>query len=618
MSYGKFSFHSVTADWEGAMRQRVSLAVLPLLLLVAGLAYAGESGETYHWQPLEMTTRPAGRAGQLMRKVADVRLLPDDLAMPKEIDCHDDPCKFDLYYFFGKGFNLAPPARKNILFIAGGPGALVDNINQTGRMLGHLEANHNVVYFDLRGGGRSVLPASNKFDRFLRAEYVADDIERIRKAVLNGKPWDAIYSHSWGSVPAQLYAAKFGPKKVKTLILSAPVVRDRDTHGARAQMTAANLKLILTAYRSPAGQPCGCRDRKLPVPVRTFLGSATQKLSEVSAVVNAHSSYNFCFVDAGQAGALGERLEKLLGEIEQQFGAVDFVTDHYDDLLKSADANSRPRFPREFYTAIKVLQFTGAPETGVMPYSGDFAKQIDAALVLGHYLTLVEKNPSDSAPVARRCAASSPFLISAQCTTGFCKIIAPAKPAGQGGGPLASIRANQVLGLYDGVARSLLRPGMIDRDGDGCFTGKDVAVFASGRGGKELLRDGARRLGTVPAEKVCPWTPAKHPHSVRTLILKGARDSVIAGCQAEDFYRDGLKGERALIEFRGMGHAMYAAPFNLIGDRTVYAETLRVVWEKFLDLPVANFRSDKQVAASLDKLQALFREPDAGRAGCPA
>ncbi len=117
----------------------------------------------------------------------------------QEIDCRADACKFDLYYFFGKGFNLARPERKNILFIAGGPGALVDNVNQTGRMLGYLEAHHNVVYFDLRGGGRSVIPASNKFDRFLRGQYVADDIEKIRKAVLDRKPWDAIYSHSWGA-----------------------------------------------------------------------------------------------------------------------------------------------------------------------------------------------------------------------------------------------------------------------------------------------------------------------------------------------------------------------------------------------------------------------------------
>ncbi len=344
------------------------------------------------------------------------------------------------------------------------------------------------------------------------------------------------------------------------------------------------------------------------MPVQTFLGTATEKLGEVSALVDARSSYNFCFIDVEQADLLSDRMAKLLSEIEEQFGSVDFVTDHYDDLLKSADARSRPRFPREFYTAIKTLQFTGAPESGVKPYSGDFARQIDAALVIGHYLTLEEKSASDSATVARQCAASSPFLKNAQCATGYCKIIAPAKPAGQRGGQLDSIRANQVLGLYDGVARSLLRPGMIERDSGGCFTGKDVTAFAAGSGGKELLRGEARNLGALPAEKICPWTPKNHPHEVRTLILKGARDTVIAGCQAEDFYRDGLKGERALIEFRGTGHAMYAASFNFIGDRTVYAESLRLVLERFMDLPVAQFRTrqagrgeSRQIASGISR-----------------
>ncbi len=258
---------------------------------------------------------------------------------------------------------------------------------------------------------------------------------------------------------------------------------------------------------------------------------------------------------------------------------------------------SRPHFPREFYTAIKTLQFTGAPESGVKPYAGDFAWQIDAALVIGHYLTLEEKSASGNATVARQCAASSPFLKNAQCATGYCKIIAPAKPTGQRGGQLESIRANQVLGLYDGVARSLLRPGMIERDSGGCFTGKDVTAFAAGSGGKELLRGEARKLGAFQRKRSALGRRRIIRHEVRTLILKGARDTVIAGCQAEDFYRDGLKGERALIEFRGTGHAMYAASFNFIGDRTVYAESLRVVMERFMDLPVAQLRSDKRVAA---------------------
>jgi hypothetical protein len=36
-----------------------------------------------------------------------------------------------------------------------------------------------------------------------------------------------------------------------------------------------------------------------------------------------------------------------------------------------------------------------------------------------------------------------------------------------------------------------------------------------------------------------------------------------------------------------------------------------------MDLPVAQFRRDKQAAAGLARLQAGFIEPDGGRAGCP-
>ena len=72
------------------------------------------------------------------------------------------------------------------------------------------------------------------------------------------------------------------------------------------------------------------------------------------------------------------------------------------------------------------------------------------------------------------------------------------------------MRANQVFGMYDGVARSLLRPGMIERDGNGCFTGKDVTAFASGRGGKELLRD-------EPGASA-PWRRKRSAHGRRRNI----------------------------------------------------------------------------------------------------
>jgi hypothetical protein len=154
---------------------------------------------------------------------------------------------------------------------------------------------------------------------------------------------------------------------------------------------------------------------------------------------------------------------------------------------------------------------------------------------------------------------------------------------------------------------------MVRLNAEGCFTGSDLAEFVNGSGGgTELVRAQAKRIGTDQTTPVCRWTPKKHPHSVRTLILKGARDTVIAGCQAEDFYRDGLKGERALLEFRGMGHAMFVPTAG-----TAYGNDLRTLLEKFQDLPTAQFLKDPGVLDSIKRLQADFQEPPASRAGCP-
>jgi pimeloyl-ACP methyl ester carboxylesterase len=584
------------------------------LACLAGLAGAAEKPQNYQWTVSEMNPRLGKTGGRQLHKIPDVRLLPEDQPFPKRFNCHDEECKFDLYFFTGQGFSLKNPKRKNILFIAGGPGQVVDTRSPDNRMLGFLEANHNVVYFDLRGGGRSVIPADNKYDSFLRAEYVADDIERIRKTLLNKKPWDAIYTHSWGSVPAQLYAARFGSAKVKSLVLSAPVVRDRDTNAARTQMTVDNLEHIYRIYRSQSSQGCSCQDTTLPVKVNTLQGGETANQHDVRAVVGPPGTNNFCFFSLDEVPKLGRRLEQLLDKIEDRYGSVDFVTDHYDALQKNINPKERLRYPREFYVALKRLQFFGAPEKDFKPYTGDFAGQMEVALVIGHYLTLDDNLPDDVSLPQRPCVQDAPFFAGSPCTDKLCGLITAQKKNSSGAGGLESLRAHDVLGLYDGISRALLRPGMVRLNADDCFDGAALADFVNGTGGgKELVRADAKKIGIDPSKPACLWTPKKHPHQVRTLILKGARDSVIAGCQAEDFYRDGLKGERALLEFRGMGHAMFIPT-----AATDYGVALRTLLEKFQDLPVDQFRGDPKVLDSIKKLQAEFREPAASRAGCPS
>jgi hypothetical protein len=397
-------------------------------------------------------------------------------------------------------------------------------------------------------------------------------------------------------------------------VLSAPVVRDRDTRSARATMTVENLESIYTLYRSKAAHPCSCQDKTLPVKVITMFGNTIENIKDVRLVVGSPGTNNFCFMTAGEARQLARKLAGVIDAIEERYGSVDFVTDHYDGLQKNHDSTQRPRYPKEFYAALKRLQFTGAPDKDLTPYLSDFTTQIKAALVIGHYLTLDDRSPAGVTLPQRTCGQEAPFFASSKCASKFCAIIeAEKKNSQQQSSGLESLRAHEVFGFYDGISRSLLRPGMVRLNGEGCFTGGDLAEFVNGTGGgKDLARAEAKRIGTDQTEPVCLWTPQKHPHSVRTLILKGARDTVIAGCQAEDFYRDGLKGERALLEFRGMGHAMFVPTAG-----TAYGDDLRTLLEKFQDLPTAQFLKDPEVLGSVKRLQAEFQEPPASRAGCP-
>src|SRR5919106_397494 len=214
------------------------------------------------WDKNEMDPRVGTRDAEVERilKIDNISLVPADTAAPINLRCdHSSRCTFDFHYFKGVTFDLNNPSRKNILFVAGGPGQFVQENKDGNVALGALDGNgrqivdgnvvpevngkHNIVYFHVRAAGQSIIDRSNKLDQVLRAKYVADDIEKLRQEVLGDKPWDGIYAHSWGTVVAQLYAKKYGESDiasgrpnggVKSLILSAPIVRKRsDTLNTR-------------------------------------------------------------------------------------------------------------------------------------------------------------------------------------------------------------------------------------------------------------------------------------------------------------------------------------------------------------------------------------------------
>ena len=135
------------------------------------------------------------------------------------------PNDFPLFYSFPE------PKRKdgkNILFIPGGPGTIPTLDQSAINKLEILEGEHNVAYFHVRGSGLSRINPSNQYDRFLRADYVVEDIEELRLK-LNLPAWDAIWGESHGTLIAQKYAYKYGTDKVRKLILVGPLSRSNET-----------------------------------------------------------------------------------------------------------------------------------------------------------------------------------------------------------------------------------------------------------------------------------------------------------------------------------------------------------------------------------------------------
>jgi pimeloyl-ACP methyl ester carboxylesterase len=200
------------------------------------------------------TSRDMGEPGEAEANLLKLRLLPDGKTFPANLHCDQRPsaCEFQLAYFLPDGFDLSKKQRLNILYIPGGPGAIVDSDSRSA-VLRLLERKFNVVYFHPRGMAKSAIDGSKEYDQFLRADYVVEDIEKLRLELLKSRPWDAIYAHSWGTVIAQRYAAKYGkPKdpnpKVLSLILSGPVDRHLLPFLSRSPLPV-QLKRIFEAAR---------------------------------------------------------------------------------------------------------------------------------------------------------------------------------------------------------------------------------------------------------------------------------------------------------------------------------------------------------------------------------
>jgi hypothetical protein len=127
------------------------------------------------------------------------------------------------------------------------------------------------------------------------------------------------------------------------------------------------------------------------------------------------------------------------------------------------------------------------------------------------------------------------------------------------------------------------------------------------------LKNQARKIGVSADDQLCPWNPARIIHAVQTLVLKGGADAVIAGCQAEDFFNDGLpKGNRVLLEFPGMGHMPFIRKQDgfLLETETKWEIAYQNLLAKFANASVSVYR--ESIKSELETLRGIDRTPERG------
>lgn len=562
---------------------RTVFTMLLTFIVLSQYAIAQRS-DTSAWKPEEMTRSGTKDLKSLYKnKKVEVKALhvwlnnlkrhleENNLKEEPPTNCSDQ-C-FDLYYFTGNNFNLNS-SRRNILYIAGGPGQIV----KSPRPLSFLEDDHNVVYFNLRGAGLSVIPRSNSFDKYLKAEYVVEDIERMRKVVLKGEKWDAIYGFSYGTVVAQRYAHEYS-NNVNRLILEAPIVRNIDFAGQRTEMALNNLEKIYRLISSEPSEPCDCTGRAL---IAAF-DDGTPSHTEAN---------NFCFLTPPTSSpenlesrikTIRDSLKEIYKNLEEEYGVLGFLTENYDSEQKNSRYKSLFGYPKEFVFALRQLQNIGVPEKDSLKFVSQIDDWVDVALVLGYYAM---SKKDQLCAIGKDCMANNPFL--KFVTNDNCKrkniylnrIKTAKENILENTTVTESQRALYVYSINDGMHRwlfNLVNGEAPSGAADVCLNADEPRRFMQKTGPEHgLLRNIIKKIGFDNANEPCLWNPTNSQHKVQSLVLKGEADAVTAGCQAEIFFNEGLKGSRVMIEFPGMGHGLYElyVPF---GEDSALPEIFREI-----------------------------------------
>ncbi len=114
-----------------------------------------------------------------------------------------------------------------IVVVHGGPG-----LNQS-YLIPHLkglEKSHRLIFYDQRASGRSATPSPDS----ISLDFFVNDIEGIRQS-LHAEKIDLL-AHSWGAIPALLYARKFAAHTGRIVLVNpVPLNHDFDSLMMAAQ-----------------------------------------------------------------------------------------------------------------------------------------------------------------------------------------------------------------------------------------------------------------------------------------------------------------------------------------------------------------------------------------------
>jgi|RhiMetdeSRZDD1v2_1073273.scaffolds.fasta_scaffold41244_2 pimeloyl-ACP methyl ester carboxylesterase len=543
--------------------------------------------------------------------------------------CGASEC-FDLFYFKGEKFKN-DPARKNVLYIAGGPGDIPPRTD-----LEYFKDKYNVFYFDPRGAGLSDIDLAKSFDQFLRADFIVNDIEQIRRKELGDDEWDAIYGYSYGTVIAQKYAFNF-PNNVRRLILEAPPHRRNETEEARRDKVLENLVNIYRNIRfEDPNAPCNARPedvvdgdtQQFPKLKKTNIDVEERQFE---GFVDIFCDDDFSFLSDSQTQTVKEKLKKEYDALEDEYGSLNLITLNYDRLKQDSRFTEEFPYPKEFFVALRKLQSVGAPQDkNSLFYVEEVEPLVTLAMVVGYY-SMFDRDSRNNLRLANfpKCKMddAAPFLkdVELEKKKKICARIDRAmKDVSKQFRQIESLRGLYVLGIYDGISRwpfEVLegKQKKNERCNEG-LRGKDIEEFVKGNGERrKMLREEAGRIGIVREEPICPWDPGEFRHGVQTLILKGGADAIIAKRQAEDFFRDGLQNphcQGVLIEFPGRGHDMSMSlrwRELITDDVTPWAKAYRDLVDEFIkpSQSAAEFRANDTVKEALTTLKAKDRTPPA-------